>query len=96
MTEPRNFQHLGLPSCIHLTIEFNQHAMYYETVEKWLADHEGDNCWFEWVSPEERQRAIDTDSVWTCQWYPITPVGFHAIAASTFEALMTALKSASS
>ena len=44
------------------------------------------------VSDDERQRAIEKDSVWTCQWYPNTPVGSCALAASSFEVLMTAIR----
>lgn len=82
----------GFPACVHLTVEFNAHAIYYETAEQWIAEQEStaDGCWFTWVSPDERARAIATDSVWTCQWYPNTPVGFNALAASSFDVLLMA------
>jgi len=76
---------------VSLTIHFNEHANLYETVEAWIIDAEESECYFSWVSLDERQRAIETDSVWICQWYPQTPVGFCALAASTFEALMAAV-----
>lgn len=43
-----------------------------------------------WVSEEERQKALATDSVWVIQWYPHTPVGFYRFQASTFEAVYAA------
>ncbi|EIM25731.1 hypothetical protein [Microvirga lotononidis] len=73
---------------LHLT--HNDHKSYYQTVSQWLADQEAGNCWFDWVSPEQRQKAIDTDSVWTIQWYPETPIGFCALAAADLDALLAA------
>jgi hypothetical protein len=82
---PKPQQQPGFPSCIHLAVEFNGHAVFYETAEQWL-----ENCGelVDWVSDEERDKALATDSVWTCQWYPTTPVGFCLVAASSFDALM--------
>ncbi len=85
----------GFPACVSFSIEFNQHANYYQTAADWLKEEEGRGSngrpHFDWVSPEERQRAIDTDSIWICQWYPHTPIGFVALAASSFEILMSAV-----
>ena len=90
---PKPHSQAGFPTCVNLSIEFNAHASNYQTVEEWERDFiERDRTtWFDWISPEERLKAIETDSVWTCQWYPQTPVGFNALAASTFEALMEAV-----
>lgn len=73
----------------HLT--HNQHLSYYETVEQMIASgHPAiDDHYF--VSPEDRQRCIDTNEMWEAQWYPETPVGFHKICASSLEVLNTAL-----
>lgn len=90
---PQVKQASGFPPCVHLHVNFNEHAVYYETAEDWLSDQDDGKkeCWFEWVSPEERAKAIAADSIWTCQWYPKTPVGFCALAASSYEALMAAV-----
>lgn len=71
-------------SSIHLT--FNDHKSNYVTVAEEIAhgDWHGD-----WISEEEKQKAIETDRAWTLQWYPDTPVGFYACSASTLEALLT-------
>jgi hypothetical protein len=85
----------GFPACVHLAIRFNDHAVNYQSVEEWLID-QGDGsgeCWFEWASADERDKAIVTNKVWTCQWYPNTPVGFYAVAASSYEVLMAAVNS---
>lgn len=74
-----------------MTLTHNDHKNSYQTVEEWLADQRMGEQWFSWVSPEEQTKALATNSVWTLQWYPDTPVGFYALAASTFEALMEAM-----
>lgn len=76
-----------------LCIEHNQHRNDYQTVAAWLEDREALGTGPNWVSAEERQRAIDTGEVWEIQWYPQTPVGFYHVAASTLAA---ALKAATS
>jgi len=87
---PRQHHQPGFPPCVSLRIEFNQHANNYDTVEQWLADAEVDP-WFSWVSEDERAKAIASDSVWICQWYPDTPIGFSGLAASSFDVLMAAV-----
>jgi hypothetical protein len=66
-----------------LYITHNDHKSVYESIEGHY-DHL-DNC--EWVSPEERLKAIEMDSVWELQWYPDTPIGSYKVAASSLEAI---------
>ena len=81
-----------LPACIHLTLTFNEHAVYYQTAHAWVEESEArDPGYLQWITPDERDRAIARNSIWVCQWYPDTPVGFHVFAASSFEALVNAL-----
>lgn len=84
---PEQKKQPGFPPCVSLHITFNEHAGYYEPVEQWVADRT-EQDWLTWVSDAERDKAIRENSVWTCQWYPDTPVGFCVLAASSFEALM--------
>lgn len=95
---PKVYMNAGFPPCISLMIQFNEHANNYQTVESWLKQEEErsyDGCApFDWVSPEERERAIKTDSVWVCQWYISTPIGSSSLAASTFETLMAGVNEA--
>jgi len=71
---------------LHLT--HNQHRAYYETIEQAIAsgtypdDH--------WVSPYQRAKAIETESVWELQWYPHTPVRSHQLLACDLYALLSA------
>lgn len=84
---------MKFPKCISLTVSFNEHAGLYQTAEEWLADNESlhpDGPRWDWVSPEEREKAIRENSVWTLQWYPDTPVGFCMLAAASFDVLMAA------
>lgn len=68
-----------------LYLGHNDHRNVYETVEQWLDDRDD---LYGWPSAEAMQRAIATDEVWTLQWYPDTPIGFHAIAAPTLGELL--------
>jgi hypothetical protein len=66
-----------------LFVSHNPHKANYETLEEWSRDDVA-----EWVSDDERERAIATDSVWAIQWYPRTPIGFCCVAASTLSAAL--------
>lgn len=68
-----------------LTLTHNEHRDYYESVEDWEAFH--DDGTVDWLSQEQRAKAIETDSVWCLQWYPDTPVGFCRLFAADLEAL---------
>jgi hypothetical protein len=86
--QPTKRKNHGFPDCIALSIEFNQHTRANESAAQW-AEREGNR--FDWVSPEEHQRAIEKDSVWVCRWYPVTTVEFYALGASSYDALMNAV-----
>lgn len=75
-----------------LHLEHNAHKAYYLTVQEEVnggALGYGDDAW---VSPEQRQKAIDTNDCWTLQWYPNTPVGFCTMSAADLDALLEAVK----
>jgi hypothetical protein len=82
----------GFPACVSLSIGFNEHAVFYQTASEWLENQESASA-LEWAVGE-RDRAIATDSIWTCTWYPTTPVGSCTVAAASFETLMAAVRSA--
>ena len=75
------------PHKASLHLEHNPHLGYSQSVEQWDEDQEKRA---DWVSPEERAKAIATNEIWTLQWYPETPIGFHALVASSLEALIDA------
>lgn len=65
------------------SITHNEHKSNYQTAEDYARDRAGD-----WVSEEERAKAIAEDSIWEIQWYPNTPVGCYIVAASTLSAAL--------
>ena len=73
---------------LHLT--HNDHKAVYETVEDSVGfgrhGYEPE-CW---VSPEQMQKAIETNDCWTLQWYPHTPVGFCLLSAADLDVLLKA------
>lgn len=77
---------------LHLT--HNDHKSYYLTVAQAIAD--GDHGYSEdcWISPEQKQKAIETNECWTLQWYPDTPVGFCILSAADLDALLAAARDA--
>lgn len=46
----------------------------------------------DWISEEERQKGYETNSCWTLQWYPDSPVGFNSFSASSLAALIAYAK----
>ncbi len=77
-------------SSIH--IGFNDHhACNYCDAQRYADEYgqyeEGDD----WISPEDRKLALDTNSVWSIQWYPDTPVGFYSKFASSLPKLLEAV-----
>lgn len=76
-----------------LTISFNEeHACNYTTAQGFADDYgmySGDSKdSISWVSEDERIKALAANSVWTIQWYPHTPAGFHCVGASTLRAAL--------
>jgi beta-lactamase superfamily II metal-dependent hydrolase len=71
---------------LHLT--HNDHLGNYQTVAEAI---KYDNCGYdEWVSEEQKQKAIDTNDCWTLHWYPDTPIGFYVLSAADLDILLEA------
>ncbi len=70
-----------------LTLTHNDHKTNYETVAEycegghWMPDDD-------WLSPEQKAKAIATNEMWEMQWYPDTPVGFCKVAACDLDVLL--------
>jgi hypothetical protein len=79
---------------ISLHLDHNQHKGYYETAARWIADQEamGHMDDEDWASLEQKQKAIDTDEVWSLQWYPNTPVGSYCVYAADLDVLLAFAK----
>ncbi len=65
-----------------LTISHNEHKNSYESVAQHL---EMLPDFYQFPNDEEKQKCIDTNELWSIQWYPKTPGGFFCVAASTLE-----------
>lgn len=78
---------MNLPPHISLSLAHNEHALYYVNVAAWLGEVEGYKP-PSFQDAAARQRAIDTNSIWTLQWYPDTPASFLHIAAPTLDELL--------
>jgi hypothetical protein len=76
-----------LPKHINLTIEHQPQAADYETAEQWLK--RADECSYGYTILEaDRAEMIRTNSVWTLQCYPDTPIGSWCVAAATLERVL--------
>jgi hypothetical protein len=71
---------------LHLT--HNEHKSYYQTVAQ--AVEEQSHGYKDWVSEEQKQKAIETNDCWYLQWYPETPIGFNILAAADLDVLLQA------
>ena len=69
-----------------LYLTHNEHKDVYLTVVEWLDDRGGGHV--RWPDETERQKAIETNDVWSLQWYPNTPLACYCIGAASFDRLM--------
>lgn len=75
-----------------LSLTYNDCCGNYQTVGEYVEEDESKEEGYEfisWVSPEERAKAIEENSMWVLQWYSQNPVGFYTIAAATLRTLIT-------
>ena len=71
--------------------EFN--GINYESVAQMMEDCPDQYPEQEFVGGAEGKAACGAaNSIWTAQWYPETPVGFHRLSAATLPALLDALE----
>jgi hypothetical protein len=64
------------------------HAVQYQTAAEYFADFPEQDLG--WISPEEREKAISSNSVWTLQWYPKNPISHYVVRGSTAAAVLAA------
>lgn len=69
-----------------LYLEHNPHKNVYETIEQYTSMYKNTD----WISLEEKKKAIETNELWRIQWYPDTPVGFYILLSSSLEILLEA------
>lgn len=77
-------------SSIH--IGFNdEHSCNYCSAQKYADEYGQYEPGDMWISDEDRTLALRTNSVWSIQWYPDTPVGFYRKYASSLPKLLEAV-----
>lgn len=68
-----------------LSLHHDEHKTNRLTAAEWIADGADGVLW---VSKEQKQKAIATDSIWMITWYPETPVGSWCFAAADLDVLL--------
>jgi hypothetical protein len=76
-------KHKGSFSLTH-----NQHLGYYMTVGESIAGHDHGYREDDWVSEEQKRKALETNECWTMQVYTDTPVGFYLHSAADLDVLL--------
>ncbi len=71
---------MKFPDHHQLYITHNGHHTNYESIEDYVKDNERID-----ISNEDKQECMRVNEIWEIQWYPITPIGFYCVAASTLE-----------
>jgi hypothetical protein len=68
-----------------LYLTHNEHRDIYQSIEEYIRDRVDDD---EWVTPDAKAQAIETDEIWELQWYPDTPIGFYRRVGATLESVL--------
>ncbi len=73
-----------------LYLEHNEHRDVYMKLAEF--EKEQNEChngnYFDWVSEEQRQLALEHNSFWRLQWYPDTPISFYIASAYDLDVLL--------
>lgn len=59
-----------------------------DNVATMVAEDENYSDLSDWISQEDRDKAVANNGIWTLQWYPNTPVGFCTIHGSSLQVLV--------
>ena len=77
----------GLPHhCLYIT--HNAHVADYRSMNDYL----NEDYIKKFLSYEEAQKCIASDSIWEVQVYPLTPIGFYKTVASTLSGALELMK----
>ncbi len=80
---------LDLPKHISLTIDYNPHKIYYETVAKYI-NPKAYRC--DWINKDDQQYCIDNDYVIIVSWYPTMLIGEIRVAGSDLNKILEFIK----
>lgn len=80
------YQWLANLKCNHFHLTRNdENAANYMTAEEWIASEAGD---FEDVPEEELAAMKATNTIWSLQIYPDTPIGFYVWLGATLDSVI--------
>lgn len=86
MTDAERWRGLAALRCVSLSLSRNdEHACNYVRAAEWIEQNPKD---FAEVAPGELERMRATDTIWSLQIYPDTPVGFYMFYGATAEAVV--------
>jgi hypothetical protein len=70
----------------------DDHACNYVTAKVWIEEYSAND--FTDTEPGELQKMKDTNTIWSLQIYPDTPVGFHVFYGATAESVIKTARQA--
>lgn len=79
---------LPLPTHMSFELSHNPHKPNYMKLSEYL-DMRGNEE--DWVSDEQREKALATDELWEAYWFPATPIGSCTVRACDLSALLAVL-----
>ncbi len=83
----RRWQWLATLKCHSFSLERDEHKASYMTATQWIEDCVNR---FAGTAPEVLQAMKATDTIWSLQIYPDTPIGFYVWYGATAEACIDA------
>ena len=67
-----------------LEIRLDEHKRHLRSVREHYSEFQPED----WVDEGERERAIETNTVWMLRWWPGTPLECHVALSATFFGLV--------
>ena len=85
---------MKLPKHLSCHIDHNDHKAGYETVEQYISDEMFHITDEDWATETSRQRAIETDSLWSIQIYPSNSISFYKIYGAELQEVVDSINEA--
>jgi Holliday junction resolvase RusA-like endonuclease len=70
----------------------NEHRDYYESAEEWLVNQMPDQPDIDEIGKDVWDKMIETDTVYSLQFYPDTPIGSYKIYHYDYDELLKKAK----
>lgn len=79
---------LKLPKHISMSININPHFLEYKTSSEWLNEMDKNECCYNYIDEEDKQKCISTNQLVSVVWYPCTPIGHIEVIGSSLEKIL--------